>query len=257
MTEISDALWAPLRASVPTFDPPWREYVASPRYNVAEPGVNIFQFTNHLDSLVHREGPKALAQLLVAMEGQFAWAALRPDDAGAQELQRLMTISILEHVIHTTEDGGHDLRALAALLPGPHTKASWEEALAWTHPECSWDWERGLVFHEAPPPNVGRFRVSGSFLLSVRNAVVVQGVLLEGRVHVGNILRQRLSAGFHIERHIGAVEWIRTATGEEIGLVLPIADDTDPVTEEAMWSSLEGETLDVAESVDRTPVPHN
>jgi hypothetical protein len=257
MTEISDALWAPLRAAVPSFDAPWREYVASTPYHPAEPGVNILKFTDHLDRLVHEGGPSAVAGLLVAMEDRYAWAASREEDAGAEELKRLMTISILERLAQTTEDAGHDLRVLAGLLPGPQIRSAWEEALAWTHPECAWDWERGLVFHEPPPPSVGRFRVSGSFLLSVRNAVVVQGMLLEGRVDSGNVLRLRLSAGFHIEGRIGAVEWIRTTTGEQLGLVLPIAADRDPVTEEAMWSGLEGETLEVAEFLERTPVPHN
>ena len=257
MTEISDALWAPLRAVVPSFHAQWREYAASARYEAADAGVNILQFTDHLQRLVREQGPTAVGGLIVAMEEQYAWVASQEADAGAAELERLMTISILEGLIHATEDAGYDLRTLASLLPGSLTRAAWERALAWTHPECSWDWERGLLFIEPPPPRVGRFRASGSFLLSMRNAVVVQGVLLEGHVVAGNLLRLRLSAGHHIEARIGAVEWIRTTTGEELGLVLPFAPDADPVTEEAMWSGLDDETLEVAEVVDRAAVPQN
>lgn len=257
MTQISDALWAPLRTAVPSFDARWEEYVASPGYNAAEAGVNVHKFTYHLADLIRRDGLGTIAGLLTAMEACYSWVSAHEDDAGALELERIMTISILEYLIQTAEDAGHDLRDLAGLLPGPLTRAAWQRALDWTHPECSWDWERGLVFHEPPPRCVGRFRVTGSFFLAIRNAVVVHGELIEGSVTSGNVLRLRLSAGSHIEGRIGAIEWMRTSTGEEMGLLLPLGADRDPVTEEAMWSGLEGEVLDIAELVNPAPSRHN
>jgi len=78
--------------------------------------VNRLEFGRHLEGLL-RSDLDALAPLFGAMEQLYKY--------GNQELCGYMTVQLLENLARESEDAGIDLRRLAALLPGPLTRAAW------------------------------------------------------------------------------------------------------------------------------------
>ncbi|MBW8771242.1 MAG: hypothetical protein JF589_15920, partial [Gemmatimonadetes bacterium] len=142
----TDDKWAALREAVPSFADHWRAYTAASSYNPLEVGQNIHEFGFHLDEVVASD-PEALAPRFVAIEQILPSAD--------EDLRELITINVLEQLAGAAEDAGVDLRRLARLFAGEETRRAWRDALTWTHPECTWDDERGLVPDWPRPVPVG------------------------------------------------------------------------------------------------------
>jgi hypothetical protein len=192
----TDADWAALREAVPSFAAHWDAYTAEPGYNPLDVGMNVIEFKSHLADVVGAD-PDSLGALFAAME--------RHSPGAEDALDR--TISILETLAQEAEEQGVDLRRLARLLPGPVTRAAWRDALTWTHPECSWDDELGLVPDWPPPVPVGRVRITAlPSPIPDLPAFPVEGELLDGVARPGNFVWKTLSSCSHVGRQIVAVE---------------------------------------------------
>jgi hypothetical protein len=201
----TDASWAPLREALPSFAERWREFSARPDYDPLDAGVNAIEFEMHLDEVLVA-ALDSLGPLFVVMERLYS--------EGNPSLCDLMTIKVLENLASEADDHGIDLRRIARMLPGPKTRAAWRDALTWTHRECTWDDEHGLVPDFPPPVPVGRIRITDVPLGSPdMSAFPVEGELLDGVVRPGNFVWQRLSSCSHVAREITAVETSATPAG--------------------------------------------
>jgi len=193
----TDATWAPLRAALPSFAEHWSAYTAQPGYDPLYAGMNVFEFESHLEDVLSAD-LDSLAPLFVVMERLY-------EEEPA--LRDMMTINVLETLTSTADERGIDLRRIARLLPGPKTRVAWRDALTWTHRECTWDDERGLVPDFPPPVPVGRVRVT-AVPVSTPDAPAfpVDGELLDGTIQPGHFVWKTLSSCSHVERQIVAVE---------------------------------------------------
>lgn len=113
---ISDDVWAPLRAAVPSFAERWREHVGQSWYDDdASYGVSLL--ARHI-----------VDELAAGREGELApfFAALDALLADADEdLYNLLTIGLLEDLVHAAEAQGVALRAFERAVQGAHARAAW------------------------------------------------------------------------------------------------------------------------------------
>jgi len=193
----TDDAWAPLRDAMPSFAAHWSAFTSRSNYDPLYAGQNAIEFEFHLEEVL-RADPESFRPLLVVMERLYLTAD--------SSLRDLMTIKVLETLTKHAEEVGVDLRRIARMLPGPETRAAWREALAWTHPECTWDDERGLVPDWPPPVAVGRVRVETSRDLPETPTFAVDVELLDGLVRPGCFMWKSLSSCHHDGRAITAVE---------------------------------------------------
>ena len=192
----TDADWAALREAVPSFAEHWAAYTAKPGYNPLDVGMNFLEFDSHVAD-VGGADPESLGALFTAME--------RHSPGNEDALDR--TISILETLAKAAEEHGVDLRRVARMLPGPVTRGAWRQALTWTHPECTWDDEHGLVPDFPPPVLVGRVRIIDVPLANADlEAFPVDAELLNGALQPGQFVWKKLSSCSHVGRQIVAVE---------------------------------------------------
>jgi hypothetical protein len=211
----SDAFWAPLREALPSFSERWRAYTSRPDYDPLDGSQNMTEFESHLDDFVDAD-VDALAPLFVVMERLYTdWHP---------EMHEVLTIKVLENLTHAADERGIDLRRLARMLPGPRTRDAWRQALMWTHRECTWDDERGLVPDFPPPVPVGRVRITDVPEGSPDTPTfLIGGELLGGAVRAGNFVWIRLTSCHHAWREIVAVETLASSP-ESLRLTLAYHD---------------------------------
>ena len=238
---LTDALWAPLREALPSFAERWRAYTARPDYDPLDAGLNVIEFSSHVDDVV-RANPDALGPLFAVMERLYVTHPV---------LRDLLTINVLEAVTGAADEQALDFRRLARLLPGPETRAAWLDALAWTHPECHWDDVHGLVPDRPPPLPVGRVRVT-AFPPPMPDlpAFPVEGELLDGTVGPGHFVWKRLSSCHHVGREIVAVE--RLTSPVRLRFMLAYHDSED-AAERPFVSQMWYETDEVVDIIEGLP----
>ena len=241
-----DAFWAPLREALPSFAERWREFSARPDYDPLDGLQSMIEFESHLGDVLGSD-LDSLGPLFVVMERLYAeWDP---------EMHEVLTIKVLETLTGEADERGIDLRRVARLLPGPKTRAAWRNALMWTHRECTWDDERGLVPDFPPPLAVGRVRVTnvpwGSLDMA---AFPVEGELLDGAVRPGNFVWKRLSSCHHAWRDIVAVEPLAsTPESAKVRLMLAYhaSEGPDDRPYVGNWWYEEGEVLEIIEQIPR------
>jgi hypothetical protein len=117
---ISDAVWAPLRAAVPSFSERWREHVGQPWYeDDASYGVSLL--ARHLvdEAAAGREGE--LPSFFASLDALLA-------DAG-EDLYNLLTIGLLEDLVHAAEAGRVALGSFERAIQGDRARAAWDAVI--------------------------------------------------------------------------------------------------------------------------------
>lgn len=215
----NDAFWAPLREALPSFTERWRAYTSQPNYDPLDGPQNMTEFECHLDDFVDAD-VDSLGPLFVVMERLYTdWHP---------EMHEVLTIKVLENLTHAADERGIDLRRLARLLPGPKTRHAWRQALMWTHRECTWDDERGLVPDFPPPVLVGRVRITDVPEGSPDAPTFLVGAeLLSGTVSAGNFVWITLTSCLHAWREIVAVETLASSP-ESLRLTLAYHEHEGP-----------------------------
>ena len=214
-SSFGDAFWAPLRDALPSFAERWSTFTARPGYDPLEGPQNITEFESHLGDFEDAD-LDSLGPLFVVMERLYTdWHP---------EMHEVLTIKVLENLTHAADERGIDLRRLARLLPGPKTRAAWRQALMWTHRECTWDDERGLVPDFPPPVPVGRVRITDVPEGGPETPTFVVGAeLLSGAVSAGNFVWITLTSCHHAWREIWAVETLASSAESPEQLRLTLA----------------------------------
>jgi len=240
----TDADWAALREAVPSFAEHWAAYTARPSYNPLDVGMNFLEFDSHVAD-VGGADPESLGALFTAME--------RHSPGNEDALDR--TISILETLAKAAEEHGVDLRRVARMLPGPVTRGAWRQALTWTHPECTWHDERGLVPDFPPPVPIGRVCI-----IDVPRAkpdlpaFPIEVALLDGAVQPGNFVWKRLSSCSHVGREITAVETLTSPLESPTQLRIMLTfDPTEAVNDRPFVGEMWYDTDEVLEIIEQLP----
>ena len=92
---------------------------------------------------------------------------------------------------------------------------------------------------------MARFHVSGAFPLRSRSLFVLAGSIVDGTVAPGMFVHIPFNLGTAMSATIHAVEFIRHADREEVGLCIKYADDE----ELSLWAGLNigSETVEVSD----------
>jgi len=192
----SDDSWAPLREAVPSFAAQWASTIAQSWYDPTLGSANAYDLVVHMLALIQSGNhPDEQERFFAALEQALA--------AGSENVREFLTIAFLEHFASEGEQRSIDLRAIQRRFAGPATRGAWLAALAWTHPELTWSDEHGLQRLRPLSPVVGRF--SGVQGKPVEHGYLLEGVLEQGQVEPGQILRFPLNSGDHMRFPIGAV----------------------------------------------------
>jgi hypothetical protein len=192
----SDDTWAPLREAVPSFAAQWASTIAQSWYDPTLGSANAYDLVVHMLALIQSGNhPDEQERFFAALEQALA--------AGSENVREFLTIAFLEHFASEGEQRSIDLRAIQRRFAGPATRGAWLAALAWTHPELTWSDEHGLQRLRPLSPVVGRF--SGVQGKPVEHGYLLEGVLEQGQVEPGQILRFPLNSGDHMRFPIGAV----------------------------------------------------
>jgi len=192
----SDDTWAPLREAVPSFAAQWASTIAQSWYDPTLGSANAYDLVVHMLALIQSGNhPDEQERFFAALEQALA--------AGSENVREFLTIAFLEHFASEAEYRPIDFRAIQRRFAGPATRRAWLAALAWTHPELTWSDEHGLQRLRPLSPVVGRF--SGVQGKPVEHGYLLEGVLEQGQVEPGQILRFPLNSGDHMRFPIGAV----------------------------------------------------
>ena len=113
---ISDDVWAPLRAAVPSFAERWNEHVAQPWYeDDASYGVSLL--ARHLVDEVAEGREGELTPFFAALDALLA-------DAG-EDLYNLLTIGLLEDLVHAARARDVPLAPFERAIQGDRARAAW------------------------------------------------------------------------------------------------------------------------------------
>jgi hypothetical protein len=113
---ISNDSWAPVRAAVPSFADSWSEHLRQPWYeDDASYGVSLL--ARHLVDEVAAGRESELPAVFAALAALLA-------NAG-EDLHNLLTIGLLEDLVHAAEAKGVAPRAFEASIQGEHARAAW------------------------------------------------------------------------------------------------------------------------------------
>ena len=120
----SDDLWAPLRAAVPSFAERWREHTEQPWYeDDASYGVSVL--ARHLVDEVAAGRHSELTAFFAALDTVLTGAD--------EELHNLLTIGLLEDVVHEADARGVALAPFERAIDGEHARSAWNAVIAFLH----------------------------------------------------------------------------------------------------------------------------
>lgn len=113
---LSDDDWEPLRAAVPSFADRWRDFVTQPWYE-PDPSYSVSELARHLAEEAAAGRTTELAAFFTAVDH-----ILR--NAG-DELYDLVTIGLLEDVVHEVDARGIALTPFDAAARGDRAREAW------------------------------------------------------------------------------------------------------------------------------------
>ena len=113
---LTDDDWEPLRAAVPSFAERWRAFVAQPWYE-SDPPYAVSELARHLVDEAAAGRTAELPNFFHALDGLLAGAS--------DELCDLITIGLLEDVVHEADGRGVKLATFERAAKGSHATKAW------------------------------------------------------------------------------------------------------------------------------------
>ena len=113
---LTDDDWEPLRAAVPSFAERWRAFVAQPWYE-SDPPYAVSELARHLVDEAADGRTGELPDFFHALDELLAGAS--------DELYDLVTIGLLEDVVHEADDRGVKLTTFERAAKGGRAKKAW------------------------------------------------------------------------------------------------------------------------------------
>lgn len=113
---LSDDDWEPLRAAVPSFAERWRAFVAQPWYE-PDPSYGVSELARHLVDEVAAGRSSEAPTFFSAVDHMLAGAS--------DELYDLVTIGLLEDVVHEADARGIALTTFDRAAKGERAREAW------------------------------------------------------------------------------------------------------------------------------------
>ena len=114
---LTDDDWEPLRAAVPSFAERWRAFVAQPWYESSDPTYSVSELARHLVDEVAAGRTGDLPGFFHALDGLLA--------GSSDELYDLVTIGLLEDIVHEADGRGVKLTTFERAAKGSGAKKAW------------------------------------------------------------------------------------------------------------------------------------
>ena len=125
---LTDDDWEPLRAAVPSFAERWREFVAQPWYE-PDPSFSVSELARHLVAEAAANRTTDLATFFAAVDAMLASAD--------EELYDLVTIGLLEDIVHEADARGVSLTTFDRAAKGDHARQAWRAVVAFIRKNAS------------------------------------------------------------------------------------------------------------------------
>ena len=120
---MTDDTWESLRAAVPSFAERWDAFTRAPWYE-SDASYGVSELARHL-----------VAELAAGRHGELArfFSALDDLVAGAgEELYNLLTIGLLEDLVHEAQRHAIDPSRFDTFITGDRVRDAWNKVLAYT-----------------------------------------------------------------------------------------------------------------------------
>jgi hypothetical protein len=114
---LTDDSWEPLRDAVPSFAEHWRAFVAQPWYESSDPTYAVSELARHLVDEVAAGRTGELPGFFHALDALLGTAS--------DELYDLLTIGLLEDIVHEADGRGVKLTAFERAVKGSGAKKAW------------------------------------------------------------------------------------------------------------------------------------
>ncbi len=113
---LSDDDWEPLRAAVPSFAERWRTFVSQPWYE-DDPSYGVSELARHLVDEAAERRTSELPAFFAALDDLLAGAS--------DELYDLVTIGLLEDIVHEADSQKVALTPFERAAKGVHARKAW------------------------------------------------------------------------------------------------------------------------------------
>jgi hypothetical protein len=113
---LTDDDWEPLRTAVPSFAERWRAFVAQPWYE-PDPTYAVSELARHLVDEASAGRSSELPAFFTTLDALLASAS--------DELYDLVTIGLLEDIVHEADSRGVKLTTFERAARGSHAKKAW------------------------------------------------------------------------------------------------------------------------------------
>jgi hypothetical protein len=123
---LSDDDWEPLRAAVPSFADRWHAFVAESWYE-SDPSYSVSELARHLVDEVAAGRTRELPEFFTAVD--------RILTSASDELYDLVTIGLLEDVVHEADGRGVALTPFDRAARGDHVRSAWSAVVAFLRKE--------------------------------------------------------------------------------------------------------------------------
>jgi hypothetical protein len=117
---LTDDDWEPLRAAVPSFTDRWNEFVAQPWYE-PDPSFSVSELARHLAAEVAVGRATELPMFFAAVDRMLIDAT--------DELYDLVTIGLLEDLVHEADARAISLAAFDRAAKGERARAAWRSVV--------------------------------------------------------------------------------------------------------------------------------
>ena len=118
---LSDDVWEPLRAAVPSFAGRWREVVQQPWYE-SDATYGVSELARHLVDEAGAGRSTELPAFFAALDALLASAS--------DEVYDVLTIGLLEDVVHEAEQRDVALKTFARAARGARARTAWNDVVA-------------------------------------------------------------------------------------------------------------------------------